>query len=74
MITIFPIARPAFSFGIPRTARLIGAGAFVAALADWLFYLRAPGISVAIFAAGLCAAALLTNAVCASRAQFALLF
>ena len=74
MITIFPIARPAFSFGIPRTARLIGAGVVVTALADWLFYLHAPDISVAIFVAGLSVAALLTNAVCASRAQFALLF
>jgi hypothetical protein len=71
MITIFPLARPAFAFGIPGTARLIGAGVAVMALADWLFYLRAPGISVAIFAAGLCAAALVTNAVCASRAQLA---
>jgi hypothetical protein len=69
MITIFPIARPAFSFATPGTAGLIGTGAVVTALADWLFYLHAPGISVAIFVAGLCAAALLTNAVCASRAE-----
>ena len=71
MIAIFPLVRPAFSFGIPRTARLIGAGVVVTALADWLFYLHAPGISVAIFVAGLSVAALLTNAVRASRAELA---
>jgi hypothetical protein len=33
----------------------------VTALADWLFYLHAPGMSVAIFVAGLRVTAVLTN-------------
>ena len=41
------------------------------ALADWLFYGHAPGMSVAIFLAALCIAALVTNPVRASRTQLA---
>jgi hypothetical protein len=50
---------------------LLGAGVAVTALADWLFYLHRPGISVAIFLAALCAAALLTNPVRASWTESA---
>jgi hypothetical protein len=50
---------------------LLGAGVAVTALADWLFYRHAPGISVPIFAAALCVAALLTNPVGASRTELA---
>jgi Domain of unknown function (DUF4173) len=68
MISI-PIARPSIPFGIRGT--LLGAGVAVTALADWLFYMHVPGISVVIFLAALCAAALVTNRVGASRAELA---
>jgi hypothetical protein len=67
----FPIARPAIPSWMCGTLPLLGAGVAVTALADWLFYLRAPGISVAIFVAALCVAALLTNPVRASRTELA---
>lgn len=70
MISV-PIARPAIPFGTCGAFPLLGAGAAVTALADWLFYLHQPGISVAIFLAALCAAALLTNPVRATWTEFA---
>jgi hypothetical protein len=72
MISV-PIARPrpAIPFGMRRTIPLLGAVVAVTALADWLFYQHQPGISVAIFLAALCTAALLTNPVRASRTEFA---
>jgi hypothetical protein len=42
---------------------LLCAATALAALADFLFYRQAPGVSVAIFAVALCAAALMTNPV-----------
>jgi uncharacterized protein DUF4153 len=63
----FPLVRPAIPFGMSGPLQSLGAAAVVTALADWLFYLRTPGISVAIFAVALCAAVLLTNPVRASR-------
>lgn len=65
MISV-PIARPAILFGMCGTISLLGAGLSVTALADWLFYLHQPGVSVAIFLVALCAAALLTNPIRAS--------
>jgi len=69
MMISTPIARPSIPFGICGT--LLGAGVAVTALADWLFYMHVPGISVVIFLAALCAAALVTNPVGASRAELA---
>jgi hypothetical protein len=61
-------SRPATPSWIYATITLLGATIAVTALADFLFYRHAPGISVAIFAAALCVAALVTNPV---RARFA---
>ena len=69
MISV-PIARPVIPFGMCGAIPLFGTGVAVTALADWLFYLHHPGISVAIFLAALCAAALLTNPVRASWTEF----
>jgi hypothetical protein len=70
-MTSFPIARPAIPSWMYGTLPLLGAGVAVTALADWLFYLRTPGISVAVFATALCVIALLTNPVRASRTELA---
>ncbi len=70
MISV-PIARPAIPFGMHGAIPLAGAGVAVTAVADWLFYLHHPGISVAIFLAALCAAALVTNPIRAGRTKFA---
>jgi hypothetical protein len=70
MISV-PIARPAIPLWMCGAIPLVGAGVAVTALADWLFYRHQPGISVAIFLAALCAAALLTNPVRANRIEFA---
>jgi hypothetical protein len=70
-MTSFPISRSAIPSWMCGTLSLLGAGVVVTALADWLFYLRAPGISVVIFVAALCIAALLTNPVRASRTELA---
>jgi hypothetical protein len=70
-MTSFPIARPAIPSWVCGTLALLGAGLVVTALADWLFYLHAPGMSVAIFVAALCVTALLTNPVRASRTGLA---
>ena len=68
-MTILPIARPSIPFALSGPLLLLGAGVAVTALADWLFYQHAPGISVAIFVAALSAAALVTNPVRASRTE-----
>jgi hypothetical protein len=68
MISI-PIARPSIPFGI--CGPLLGAGVAVTALADWLFYMHVPGISVVVFLAALCGTTLLINPVGASRAELA---
>jgi hypothetical protein len=65
----FPIARPAIPYGMSGPLECLGAAAALTALADWLFYLHTPGISVAIFVTALCAAALLTNPARADRAR-----
>jgi hypothetical protein len=65
------------SVSIPRAAVSSASGilphlAIAAALtgfADWLFYMRVPGISVALFAVALCAATLVANPVRASRSE-----
>jgi formylglycine-generating enzyme required for sulfatase activity len=64
-------SRPATSSWIYRTLTLLCAAIAVTALADFLFYRHAPGISVAIFAMALCVAALVANPV---RARFLELF
>jgi hypothetical protein len=68
-MTILPIARPSIPFALSGPLLLLGAGVAVTALADWLFYQHAPGISAAIFVAALGAAALVTNTVRASRTE-----
>jgi hypothetical protein len=70
-MTSSPIARLAIPFGTTGALRVLLAGAALTALADGLFYLHAPGISVAIFAAALGAAASFTNPVHASRIELA---
>jgi hypothetical protein len=60
-------SRPATLSWIRATLSLFCAATALAALADFLFYRRAPGVSVAIFAAALCAATPVTNPV---RARF----
>jgi len=49
--------------------RCLAAAAVVTALADWLFYLHRPGISIVIFVLALAATALATNNICANRAE-----
>ena len=71
MISV-PIARRTIPFRIGSTIPVLGAAGAVTALADWLFYRHQPGISVAIFLAALSAAVLVTNAVRASRIEFAI--
>jgi hypothetical protein len=70
-MTSLPIPRPAIPFAISGPLLVLGAGAAVTALADQLFYRHAPGASVAIFVAALCAAALVTNPVRARRTELA---
>jgi hypothetical protein len=62
-MTSIPLARPAIPFSLHGALSLAGAAVAITALADVLFYQHAPGVSVAIFAAALCVAALLTNPV-----------
>jgi Domain of unknown function (DUF4173) len=60
-MTSIPFARPAIPFSTRGAFLLGGSAVATTALADLLFYQHAPGVSVAIFAAALCAATLLTN-------------
>jgi hypothetical protein len=62
LMTSFPIARASIPSANSAPLHQLAAAGTVTALADWLFYLHTPGISVAIFAIALCAAVLLTNA------------
>src|SRR5262249_3271855 len=68
-MTSFPTAlqdhqsRPATLSWISATLTLLCTAGAMTAVADFLFYRHAPGVSVAIFAAALCIAALVTNAV-----------
>jgi hypothetical protein len=66
----FSLAKPEVPPAIRHLLPRLGAGIAVTALADWLFYLRPPGISVTIFAAALGAVVLLTNPVRAGRIGF----
>jgi len=68
-MTSFTIVRSAIPSWIYGTLPPLCAGLGVTALADWLFYLHAPGISVAIFVAALCITTLLTNPVRANRIE-----
>jgi len=70
-MTSFPITRSAIPFWMCGALLLLGTGAVLTALADWMLYRHAPGISVAIFVAALCVGALLTNPVRGSRAELA---
>jgi hypothetical protein len=56
-------SRPATLSWISATLTLLCAAVAMTALADFLFYRHAPGVSVAIFAAALCIAALIVNPV-----------
>jgi hypothetical protein len=67
-----PIAQSEIPSEIRALLRCLVAAAVMTALADWLFYLHRPGISIVIFALALAAAALATNKVRASRAELAL--
>jgi hypothetical protein len=60
-MTSIPFAPPAIPFSMHGALLLASAATAVTALADFMFYQHAPGVSVAIFAAVLCAVALLTN-------------
>jgi hypothetical protein len=68
-MTSFPMepqdltSRPATRSWMLGTLSLLGAAIAVTTLADFLFYQHTPGISVAIFAASLCVAALVANPV-----------
>jgi hypothetical protein len=59
-------SRPATPSWIYPALAVVCAALAVAALADFLFYRHAPGISVAVFAVALCAAALAVNPIRAS--------
>lgn len=63
----FPAATLAIPSGMRRALQSLVAGAAATALADWLFYLHRPGISVVIFAMALGVIVLLTNPVRAGR-------
>jgi Domain of unknown function (DUF4173) len=64
------IAKPAIPFEIRAPLQCLGAAAGATALADWLFYLHRPGISVVIFAVTLGVVVLLMNPLRARRAEF----
>jgi Domain of unknown function (DUF4173) len=64
-MTSIPFAPPAIPFSLRGALVLAGAAVAVTALADFLFYQHAPGVSVAVFAAALGVAALVTNRLCA---------
>jgi hypothetical protein len=67
-----PIAQSEIPSEIRTLLRSLAAAAVVTALADWLFYLHRPGISIVIFSVALAAAALATNKIRASRAELTL--
>jgi hypothetical protein len=67
-----PIAQSEIPSEMRALLRCLAAAAAVTTLADWLFYLHRPGISVVIFAGALAAAALATNKVRATRTELAL--
>jgi Domain of unknown function (DUF4173) len=68
-MTSLVAAKPAISSRTRGALQGLGAGAAVTALADWLFYLHRPGISVVIFAVTLGAVVLLINPVRARRSE-----
>jgi hypothetical protein len=63
------MARPAIPSAIRGALQRLGLGVAVTAFADWLFYLHPPGISIAIFAAALGIAVLLTNPIGVRRIE-----
>ena len=63
------MAKPAIPPAIRSALQRLGVGVAVTALADWLFYLHPPGISIVIFAAALGIAVLLTNPIGARRSD-----
>ena len=65
MITL-SAARPEIPTLMRRALVSLGVGAAVTALADWLFYMHPPGITVAIFALAIAVVVLLTNRIRAS--------
>ncbi len=69
-MTSLPLVRPVIPFELRRPLLSLAAAAAVTVVADWLFYVHAPGISVAIFAVALAGAALLSNPVRASASEF----
>jgi hypothetical protein len=64
-----PVAKPAIPSELRCAPQSLAAGLAVTALADWLFYLHRPGISVVIFALTLGLAVLLTNPVRARKPE-----